>query len=72
MGLAWGKWRLPLEPIVCFVGKEKMTMDTSEVISFWAHQQLAREALVDGKVLLERQFDVITRGLVSDALHSVP
>jgi hypothetical protein len=33
--------RFPLEPIVCHVGKDKMTMDTGDAIRFWAHRQLA-------------------------------
>jgi hypothetical protein len=46
--------RFLLEPIVCYVKKDKMTMDTEDAIQFWAHSRLAREALVDGKVLYER------------------
>ncbi len=41
----------PLELIVCCIGKDKMTTDTGDAIQFWAHRRLAREALVDGKVL---------------------
>jgi len=64
--------RFPLEPIACFVGKNKMTSDTSEAIRLWAHRRLAREAMVDGKILFERQFDAIAWEAVFDALHSVP
>jgi hypothetical protein len=29
--------RFPLEPTVCYVGREKMTLDTGPFVSFWAH-----------------------------------
>ncbi len=51
--------RFPLEPIACFVGKDKTSLDTGEAIPFWVHCWLAREALVDRKVLTERQFDAL-------------
>jgi hypothetical protein len=51
--------QFPLEPIACFVGKEKMTTDTSGSIHFWANCRIAQEALVDSKILSERQFDAI-------------
>jgi hypothetical protein len=64
--------RFPLEPIACFVGKDKMTTDTSSSIQFWAHRRLAREAFVDGKILTEPQFDAVSWEAVSAGLHSVP
>ena len=67
-----GRRRFPLEPIACFVGREKMTTDTGEAIRFWAHRRLAREALVEGKILSGRQFDLIAWEMVSTALHSTP
>jgi hypothetical protein len=67
-----GPRQFPLEPIACFVGKNKMTSDTSEAIRFWAHRRLAREAMVDGKVLYGRQFDLIAWEAVYEALRSVP
>ena len=33
----------PLDPVTVFVGQEKMTLDTSEEIRFWAHRMLAEE-----------------------------
>jgi hypothetical protein len=51
--------RFPLEPIVCYVRNKKMTTDMGDVVRFWAHRQLVREALVDGKVLYECQFNLI-------------
>jgi hypothetical protein len=51
-------YQFPLKPMACYVGKDKMTSDTGDTIQFWAHHRLAREALVDGKVLVEWQFNV--------------
>jgi len=67
-----GRQRFPLEPIACFVGKNKMTSDTSDEIQFWAYRRLAREAMVNNKILLGRQFDGIAWEAVYDALRSVP
>ena len=67
-----GRRRFLLEPIVCFVGKNKMTSDTSDKKQFWAQCRLARDAMVDGKILLVREFDGIAWEAVGDALHSVP
>jgi hypothetical protein len=57
---------------VCFVGKNKMTLDTSDTTQFWVHRRLAREAMVDGKILLGRQFDGIAWDAVYDRLRRVP
>ena len=39
-----------LEKIVCFVGKEKMTSDTTNSIHYWAHMRIARDTLSDEKI----------------------
>ena len=62
----------PLEPIACFVGKEKMTSESGDLLRFWAQRRLAREALVESKVLNIRQFDAIAWEAVYEGLHSVP
>ena len=67
MGL--GLTSFPLEPIVCFVGREKMTTGTGDSIRFWAHQQLAREAMVIGKISTGKQFDLIAWEMASQGLH---
>ncbi len=51
--------RFLLEPIVCYVGGEKMTPDTEDLVHVWAHQQLAREAFLDSKTLTSNQFDTV-------------
>ena len=62
----------PLEPMVCFIGKEKMTTDTKASITFWAHRRLAREAMVRGNLLSGEQFDLIAWERVSQGLHDTP
>ena len=62
----------PLEPITCYIGKEKLTSNSGDLLWFWAHRRLAREALVDSNVLNIRQFDVIAWDAVYTGLHSVP
>jgi hypothetical protein len=64
--------KFPLQPMVCYVRKDKMTTDTGDAIQFWAHRRLAREALVDGKVLYERHFNLIAWEAVYAGLHGVP
>jgi hypothetical protein len=48
-----------------------MTSDTGDAIQFW-DCRLAREALVDDKVLVERQFDAIVWEAMYAVLHSMP
>jgi hypothetical protein len=64
--------RFPLEPIACYMGKDEMTSDTGNTIQFWVHRRLAREALVDGKVLVERQFNAMAWEAMYAVLHSMP
>ena len=33
----------PLEPISVWVGEDKMTSDTSKLLKFWVHKQLAQQ-----------------------------
>jgi hypothetical protein len=54
----------PLQPIVCYVGKEKMFSDTGEAVQFWSHRRLARKVLVDEKILTGAQFDVVVWAVV--------
>jgi hypothetical protein len=58
--------------MVCFIGKEKMTTDTGASSTFWAHRQLAREAMVKGKLLSGKQFDLIAWERLSQGLHGTP
>jgi hypothetical protein len=64
--------QFPLEPIACFVGKNKITSDAVVAIRFWAQRRLAREALVEGKILTGEQFDAVAWEAVYEALRSVP
>jgi hypothetical protein len=45
---------------------------SGDLLRFWAHPRLAREALVDSNVLNTRQFDAIAWDAVYAGLHSVP
>jgi len=68
----------PLEPICMYVGDEKMTTDTGQLIRFTAHHQLARHFLTTptkkgGEAILSiEQFDEVDWPAVNAALHSVP
>ncbi len=62
----------PLEPIICYLGKEKVTSDAGEAVQIWAHRRLAHKAFVDGKILTGAQFDVVVWEVVYDALHWAP
>ncbi len=47
----------PLEPIGMFIQGEKLTYNTGDLLSFWAHRQLAREYYGSGNTILHEQFD---------------
>jgi hypothetical protein len=47
----------PLEPIGMFIQGEKLTSDTGDLLSFWAHRQLAREYYGSGNMISHEQFD---------------
>jgi hypothetical protein len=47
----------PLEPIRMFIQGEKLTSDTGDLLSFWAHRQLAREYYGSGNMISHEQFD---------------
>ena len=64
--------RFPLEPICCFIGKEKMTSDTGPYLRFYVHKQAARSVFDRGKVLNGEQFDLVAWKYVSIALDEVP
>jgi hypothetical protein len=64
--------RFPLEPIVCFVGREKMTSNCGDSVQFWAHRRLAREAFINSKLMTRLQFDLVAWEPVYDGLHKVP
>ena len=64
--------RFPLEPICCFIGKEKMTSDTGPQLRSWVHRQVARTVFDRCKVLQGDQFDAIAWKYVQVALEEVP
>jgi hypothetical protein len=56
----------PLELIICCAGKEKLTSDTWEAVSFGAYCQLAHKALVDRKILTDTPFNVVVWEMIYD------
>ena len=47
----------PLEPIRMFIQGEKLTSDTSKLLRFWAHRQIARTYYHSKGIVLHDQFD---------------
>jgi hypothetical protein len=47
----------PLEPIGMFIQGEELTSNTGNLLSFWAHRQLAREYYGSGDTISHEQFD---------------
>lgn len=64
--------RFPLEPICCFIGKEKITSDTGPQLRFLVHRQKARWVFDRCKVLNGEQFDLVAWKYVHAALEEVP
>lgn len=57
---------------MCFAGTWKLTASMSWFMRFYAHKQLARQALADMEVLTMRQFNEIAWLNVAKALDEVP
>lgn len=64
--------RFPLEPICCFIGKEKITSDTGPQLRFLVHRQKARMVFDRCQVLNSEQFDLVAWKYVHAALEEVP
>ena len=62
----------PLEPILVWVGEDKMTSDTSKLLKFWVHKQLAEQTLYQLGLMLSDHFQEIACRQVYYALHEVP
>ncbi len=52
--------QFPLEPIVCFVGRWRLTVSMSWFLRFYAHKQLARSALSNMKIISPQQFNEVS------------
>ena len=61
-----------LEPIAVFVGREKMTSDTSDEIRFWVHRMLAKETFFTLGLMSAHSFQEVAWRQVYDTLHNVP
>jgi hypothetical protein len=62
----------PLEPISVWVGKDKMTSDTSKALRFWVHKQLAEQTFCSLGILTPTQFREVAWKQIYGALHDVP
>ena len=62
----------PLKPICIFAGTTKITADMGDYVSFWVHQQMARENFHSLKILFNREFDFVDWEMVYDTLRDVP
>ena len=55
-----------------YVGKERMTSDTGEMIRFWAHRQLAKEHFHNHKVMYAEAFEEVAWWQVYSTLRDLP
>jgi hypothetical protein len=64
----------PLEPVAVFVGGEKLTSGSEDIICFWCHRILARRVFAEAKVgvMTGNQFNEVHWQSVYTALHDVP
>jgi hypothetical protein len=64
----------PLEPLAVFVGKEKLTSGSEDLLHFWCQRKVAKVALADEKVkvLQGDQFEEVEWAVVHKALTDVP
>jgi hypothetical protein len=63
---------LPLEPLVLFVGGEKVTTESSSLIRFEAHKKEARSIFHERKVLDPLAFDEVAWRHVHRTMHDLP
>jgi hypothetical protein len=64
----------PLEQLAVFVGKDKLTSGSEELLRFWCERVVAKEALAHPKVkvLQQDQFEEVEWPAVNTALTEVP
>ena len=62
----------PLEAACLFIGKAKMTSDTSHHVHFAAHRQLAKDFYHSYRILYAKAFDEVAWRNIYGALHDVP
>ena len=63
---------LPLETVSVWAGTEKITLDRSDRLRYYAHKQIARHEFHNAKVLASGQFDQVDWEMVHRALTNVP
>ena len=47
------------EPVAVFIGGEKMTSDTGEILRYWAHRRLAKDLYFKLKIFYPEQFEEV-------------
>ena len=62
----------PLEPISVWVGEDKMTSDTSKLLKFLVHKQLAEQTFFQLGLMSAEHFQEVAWKQVYKALHNVP
>jgi len=62
----------PLEPITVYAGQDKITGDCGDIVSYWAHRQLARKVLAARKIMDPSSFDKVDWVNFRAAIHSTP
>ena len=62
----------PLEPISVWVGEDKMTSDTSKLLKFWVHKQLAEQTFYQLSLMSLDHFQEVAWRQVFDSLYEVP
>ena len=61
-----------MEPISVWVGEDNMTSDTSKLLKFWVHKQLAEQTFYHLGLILSDHFQEVAWRQVYGALHEVP
>ena len=62
----------PMEPLVIYAGKEKITTDSGETVRQWAHKQIAKPIFAKRKVLDAEAFELVDWKNYWTAMHMFP
>ena len=62
----------PLKPLSVWVRKDSMTSDTSKLLRYWVHKQLAEQTFYQLGLISSQHFHEVGWKQVYEALHEVP
>jgi hypothetical protein len=62
----------PLEPVCVFLGRNKLTSDKGEALSFWVNRQIARKIYHELDILYVHSFDKVDWECVHSSLQRTP